>query len=58
MNLAIARELSGDRTGAIAGYRDFLARTVGDSEYDGQRQAARRLLARLEDLTPETRNRS
>ena len=58
LNLAIARELSGDRTGAIAGYRDFLARTVGDSEYDGQRQAARRLLARLEDLTPETRNRS
>ena len=58
LNLAIARELSGDRKGAIAGYRDFLARTAGNREYDGQRQAAERLLARLERSTSDTTNRS
>ena len=58
LNLAIAKELAGDRGGAIAAYRDFLARTAGNHEYDAQRQAAQRLLARLERSTSETSNRS
>ncbi len=48
LNLAIARELAGDRAGAAAGYRDFLARTAGDPAYDEQRKAARMLLTRVE----------
>jgi Flp pilus assembly protein TadD len=58
LNLAIARELTGDRTGAISGYKDFLARTTGDREYEEQRRAAQQLLARLERSTSETRNRT
>ncbi len=48
LNLAIARDLAGDRAGAIAGYREVVARTAGDREHELQRQAAARLLARLE----------
>ena len=54
LNLGIARELSGDRRGAVAAYTDFLHRTAGDREYARQRQAARRLLARVQQ--PETFN--
>ncbi len=48
LNLGIAEELTGDRHAAMAAYNDFISRTVGDPEYDGQRQAAKRLLARLQ----------
>jgi arylsulfatase A-like enzyme/Flp pilus assembly protein TadD len=48
LNRAIAEELVGNRRGAIAGYRDFLARTAGDRQFAEQRQVALQLLARLE----------
>ncbi len=47
LNRGIALELMGDRAGAAAAYRDFLARVEGKPEYASQRQAARQLLARL-----------
>ena len=47
-NRAIALELSGNRTAAIAGYRDFLTQCEKDPQFSQQRQAARTLLARLE----------
>jgi arylsulfatase A-like enzyme/Tfp pilus assembly protein PilF len=46
LNRGIALELMGDRTGAAAAYRDFLAHAAGDREYAAQRQAAAQLLAR------------
>ncbi|HET9765951.1 MAG TPA: sulfatase-like hydrolase/transferase [Thermoanaerobaculia bacterium] len=47
LNRGIALELMGDRAGAAAAYRDFLAHAAGDREYAAQRQAAAQLLARL-----------
>lgn len=47
LNRGIALELMGDRAGAAAAYRDFLAHAVGDREYAAQRRAAEHLLARL-----------
>jgi len=49
LNRAIALELAGDRAAAIAGYREFLGRSAGDPQFAAQREAARRLLARLEE---------
>ncbi|MFN7940843.1 MAG: tetratricopeptide repeat protein [Thermoanaerobaculia bacterium] len=46
-NRAIAWELAGDRERAAAGYRQFLAAADADPEYAAQREAARKLLARL-----------
>jgi arylsulfatase A-like enzyme/Flp pilus assembly protein TadD len=51
-NRAIALELSGNRTAAIAGYRDYLAATAGDRQFAQQQRAARQLLARLERSAP------
>jgi len=48
LNRGIAQEMAGNREAAIAAYKDFLARTAGDRQFDGQRQVARQLLARLE----------
>jgi arylsulfatase A-like enzyme/Flp pilus assembly protein TadD len=50
LNLGIALEESGDRAGAAAAYRDFLARSQDDPRYGTLRQAASQLLARLEGL--------
>ncbi|MDP9122674.1 MAG: tetratricopeptide repeat protein, partial [Acidobacteriota bacterium] len=47
LNQAIANELAGDTTAALAGYRDFLAATGREPQYAGQRQAARQLMERL-----------
>ena len=47
LNRGIALELMGDRAGAAAAYRDFLAHAAGDRQYAAQRQAATQLLARL-----------
>ena len=47
LNRGIALELMGDRAGAAAAYRDFLAHVEGKPEYASQRQVARQLLARL-----------
>jgi len=47
LNRGIALELMGDRAGAAAAYRDFLAHAAGDREYAAQRRAAEQLLARL-----------
>ncbi len=58
LNLAIARELAGDRAGALAGCRDFLARTAGNREFDTQRKAAQMLLTRLESGAHRSDNRS
>jgi arylsulfatase A-like enzyme/Flp pilus assembly protein TadD len=57
LNLAIAKELAGDRAGAAAAYRDFLTRTAGNREYVAQRAAAARLLRRIEDPNPNLGNR-
>jgi choline-sulfatase len=48
LNRAIAEELAGNREAAIAGYRDFVARTEGDPQFVDQRRVALRLLERLE----------
>ncbi len=48
LNRGIALELTGDRAGAAAAYRDFLAHAAGDRQYVAQRQAAAQLLARLD----------
>jgi Tfp pilus assembly protein PilF len=50
LNLGIALEESGDRAGAAAAYRDFLARSQDDPRYETLRQAASQLLTRLEGL--------
>jgi arylsulfatase A-like enzyme/Tfp pilus assembly protein PilF len=47
LNRGIALELMGDAAAAAAAYRDFLDRVEGRPEYEGQRRAARQLLARL-----------
>ena len=47
LNRGIALELMGDRAGAAAAYRDFLAHAAGDRGYAAQRRAAEQLLARL-----------
>ena len=47
LNRGIALELMGDRGGAAAAYRDFLAHAGSGPDYASQRQVARRLLARL-----------
>ena len=46
LNRGIALEVAGDRNGAIAAYRDFLAR-ADPKTYAAERQAAGQLLARL-----------
>lgn len=48
LNRGLAAELIGNRAEAIAAYRDFLARTSGDSRYAAQASMARRLLVHLE----------
>lgn len=47
LNRGIALELMGDRAGAVAAYRDFLAHVANDREYAAQSRVARRLLGRL-----------
>lgn len=47
-NRALALDQMGRTEGAAAAYRDFLQRTAGDAAYAGQRDAAQRLLARLD----------
>jgi Flp pilus assembly protein TadD len=53
LNRAIALELAGDPARAAEGYRAFLAATAGGEEtaFSAQREAARRLLARLDSRT-------
>jgi arylsulfatase A-like enzyme/Flp pilus assembly protein TadD len=57
LNRGIAEELAGNRLAAIAAYKDFLERTAGEREYNSQRQAATRLLARLEQTDSSAGNR-
>jgi arylsulfatase A-like enzyme/Flp pilus assembly protein TadD len=47
LNRVIPLEMMGDRRGAAAAYRDFLAHVDGLPDYERQRQVARGLLARL-----------
>lgn len=47
INRGIALELAGDRSGAAASYRDFLAAAGGAPAWAEQRRAAQQLLARL-----------
>jgi len=48
-NRAIALELAGQKTAAVAAYKDFLTAAAGDPAFQQQRQVATRLLARLAD---------
>ncbi len=48
LNRAIALDLLGRRELAAVAYREFLAATAGDVEFDQQRRAANELLGRLE----------
>jgi len=47
LNRGIALEVAGDRQGAAAAYRDFLAAAGGSPQWADQRRAAAALLARL-----------
>ena len=48
LDRAIAEEMIGDRRAALADYRAFLERTVGDPALAAQRENAERAVARLE----------
>ncbi len=52
LNRAIAFEMAGERSAAIASYEDFLRATAAASGYDAQRDAARRLLRKLRAAGP------
>lgn len=57
LNRGIAEEMVGNRKAAIAAYKDFLVRTANQREYNSQREAAMRLLARLEQTNSSAGNR-
>jgi arylsulfatase A-like enzyme/Flp pilus assembly protein TadD len=57
LNLGIAEELAGDPHAAADAYREFLKETGGDREYARQRQAARNLLARVQQAKSSSQQR-